>query len=55
MAFGLFDTARALVLASLASVESSADRRCQLFLRTYGQDFDPVTTSRIIKRLRQTS
>ncbi len=50
----MFDAARALVLASLGDpggTDRSPELRVKLFLRTYGQDFDPDTRDRIAARL----
>lgn len=51
----MFDTARAFMRASLGD-PSGADRSSamtvQLFLRTYGADFDPSTRERIAAWLR---
>jgi len=55
MAFKMFDAARMLVRASLGdpdAVDSSSEMRVQLFLRTYGRDFDAETKQRIIASLR---
>lgn len=57
MACRMFDAARMLVRASLGDpdgVDSSAEMRVRLFLRTYGRDFDTETTRRIVARLRAT-
>ena len=53
MACGLFDTARATVLASLGNESDVVTRRVHLFTRTYGRDFDAATVRRIIDRLRE--
>lgn len=50
----MFDAARALVrasLADLAATDRSPELRVELFLRTYGQDFDPETRDRIAAQL----
>ena len=55
MACRMFDAARMLVRASLGDpdgVDRSADMRVQLFLRTYGRDFDTETLQRIVASLR---
>jgi hypothetical protein len=41
MAARMFDTARAMVLASLSPDLSSEERRRQLFERLYGDDIPP--------------
>ncbi len=54
----MFDSARALVRASLGDpdgTDHSPAMRVQLFLRTYGQDFDPLTRTRIAARLQDPS
>jgi hypothetical protein len=51
----MFDTARVLMRAGLrdtARADESAHPRAQLFLRTYGRDFDDATSARIIAHLR---
>lgn len=53
MACGMFDTARALVLASLPAPATQADRRIHLFVRTYGAEFDRETAARVVDRLRR--
>lgn len=45
--------ARAFVLASLPPDLSGSEKRAQLFLRFYGQDFDPAERERICLYLRQ--
>ena len=52
MASRMFDAARAMVLASLPPDLTEAERRVALFLRIYGDDFDPETRERICNRLR---
>jgi hypothetical protein len=48
----MFDAARALILASLGNPkENDSGVRVALFLRTYGQDFDPETRDRIAAQL----
>lgn len=58
MGSDMFDTARELMRVGLAN-EPGANRsptlRVRLFQRTYGSDFDPPTTARIIARLRERS
>jgi hypothetical protein len=52
----MFETAKKLVRASLGDAEGldrSAEMRVKLFLRIYGQDFDPQTRERIAARLRR--
>ena len=56
MGFRMFDASRVLVRASLGDTMGTGDSpqlREQLFLRTYGQDFDAATRERIITRIRQ--
>jgi len=55
MACGLFDTARATVLASLPQGADEATRRVHLFLRTYGRDFDPELATRIVASLKKSA
>lgn len=55
MASGMFDTATALIRASLgapASIADSAEMRVRLFYRIYGPDFDARTAARIAMHLR---
>ena len=55
MGCAMFDTARALMHAGLGDptgTDRSADMRVQLFLRTYGTDFDAATRTRIVAHLR---
>ena len=48
MGCAMFDTARSLTRASLhATSHTDAALRVQLFVRTYGQDFDSATAARI--------
>lgn len=52
----MFDTARAFMRASLgdpSGTDRSGAMTAQLFLRTYGADFDPVTRERIAEWLRR--
>lgn len=51
MGLGLFDLARAVVLASLAAAGDEPARRVHLFINTYGRDFDADTVDRIVGRL----
>ena len=55
MACGLFDTARAAVLASLPDGADEATRRAHLFVRTYGRDFDPELSARILATLKRSA
>ncbi len=58
MAGRMFDGARMLIRASLESqgVESrTAEARSALFLRLYGNDFDPETRERYAARLRHSA
>ncbi len=51
----MFDTARTFMRASLgdpSGTDSSREMMAQLFLRTYGADFDPLTRDRIAAWLR---
>jgi hypothetical protein len=50
MGCDMFDTARALMKASL-TVQTLPELKKQLFLRTYGSDFDAETTARIMRAL----
>ncbi|MEZ5582681.1 MAG: hypothetical protein R3F37_07845 [Candidatus Competibacteraceae bacterium] len=50
MGCGMFDSARALVKASLTA-HTPEDLKMQLFLRTYGSDFDAETKARIVMAL----
>jgi len=55
MACGMFETAKALIRASLeapAGLADSADMRVRLFYRIYGGDFDARTAARIAAHLR---
>jgi hypothetical protein len=55
MGFKMFDTARAIVRASLGDaegVDSSMAMRVALFLRTYGADFTAEEREGIAARLR---
>jgi hypothetical protein len=52
MACGMFDLARATVLASCSPNMDQGERRVHLFMRFYGADFDVDTASRIAERLR---
>jgi len=54
MGCSMFDTARAFVRAGLgdpAGRDYSSALRVQLFLRTYGADFDAATRARIVAHL----
>jgi len=56
MGLRMFDTARALVRASLGDANGtnrSPEMRVALFLRTYGQDFDDAARERIVAALRR--
>ncbi len=51
----MFDTARAFMRASLgdsSGTDRSREMTVQLFLRTYGADFDPIARDRIAAWLR---
>lgn len=51
----MFEAAKQLVRASLGDPDGRDDSpqmRAQLFLRIYGQDFDPARRERIARRLR---
>ena len=51
----MFDTARAFMRVSLgdpSGTDRSREMMTQLFLRTYGADFDPMTRDRIAAWLR---
>lgn len=51
----MFDAARTLMRAGLGDpdgADRSTEMQVKLFLRTYGQDFDPQTRDRIAARLR---
>lgn len=53
----MFDVARRIVRASLGDPDvsdSSPEMRVALFLRIYGDDFDPATRERIVAELRLT-
>lgn len=55
MGAAMFDAAKKLVCASLGDpmgTDASAEMRVRVFLRIYGQDFDPPTRDRIAARLR---
>jgi hypothetical protein len=52
MASSMFDTARALALASFGNI-SEEEKRVQLFLRFYGDDVDPKMKARIVAELRK--
>jgi len=52
MAVSMCQTARALVLSSLPDHITRAERRVQLFLRMYGNDFAPLERARIVERIR---
>ena len=52
MGCAMFDTARAFARANLRMPShSDADLRVRLFVRTYGEDFDPDTAQRIAEWL----
>lgn len=51
MALSMFETARALVIASLPKDISESELRKELFLRFYGNDFDEDEKKKIIQRL----
>ena len=51
MACSMFETARALALASFGDI-SESEKRVQLFLRFYGDDVDERMKARIISELR---
>lgn len=51
MALSMFETARALVIASLPKDISESELRKELFLRFYGNDFDEDEKIKIIQRL----
>ncbi len=56
MGFDMFDASRALVRAGLGIGDRcDGDAKVQLFLRTYGSDFDEKTIARISERLRKSS
>lgn len=46
-----FDAARALQRASLGEGGGSPGAKTQIFLRTYGRDFDSETLRRIVDRI----
>jgi hypothetical protein len=50
MGCDMFDTARALMKASLTA-QTSTELKKQIFLRTYGSDFDVETATRILRTL----
>lgn len=55
MGCAMFDAARALMRAGLGDADGTDDSvimRIRLFERTYGRDFDAVTSARIVERLR---
>jgi hypothetical protein len=55
MACDMFDAARTLLRANLATEGGPVDEtelKVQLFLRTYGSDFDAAERARIVTRLR---
>jgi len=55
MGASMFETARRLMRASLGDpmgTDDSAEMRVQLFLRTYGRDFDVAARDRIVTALR---
>jgi hypothetical protein len=55
MGCGMFDTARAVMRASLGDPtgsDRSREMMAQLFLRTYGDDFAPAARDRVVAWLR---
>ena len=51
IALSMFETARELVIASLPKELSEKERRKELFLRFYGNDFDQEEKEKIIKSI----
>lgn len=51
IALSMFETARELVIASLPKELSEKERRRELFLRFYGNDFSQSEKEKIIKSL----
>ena len=51
MACRMFDTGRELILSSLDSNLMEAQRRGEVFVRTYGEDFSREELKRIAKNL----
>ena len=51
IALSMFETARELVIASLPEELSEKERRKELFLRFYGNDFDQEEKEKIIKSI----
>jgi len=49
----MFDSARAMVLASLPADMPEGERRAALFLRFYSRDFDEPERERILEALRR--
>lgn len=52
MCSDMFDSARAIVLASLPADMPEGERRAALFLRFYSRDFDEKEQARILEALR---
>jgi len=50
MGASMFDTAKQLVIASLSTTDET-DMRIRIFLRFYGNDFDPVAIQKIVDYL----
>ncbi|MPY86967.1 MAG: hypothetical protein GEU99_03505 [Luteitalea sp.] len=52
----MFSTSRTLMCAGIRDERGTltpAQLKAEIFLRTYGRDFDSLTTARIVSRLRQ--
>jgi len=54
IALKMFETARDIVLSSLPKNLSDNERRKELFLRFYGNEFDELTKEKILERLKKT-
>lgn len=53
MAFSMFDAAKKIIYASLPENMDEIEKKVQLFLRIYGNDFDDVQKQKIITRIRE--
>lgn len=53
MGASMFDTARQMVLASLPPDLPEREKKVQLFLRIYGDDFDEEKRQAIVEHLRR--
>jgi hypothetical protein len=54
IALKMFETARDIVLSSLPKNLSDNERRKELFLRFYGNEFDELTKEKILDKLKKT-